>query len=45
MQLVLLSGLEAAGTWTKHSHCGDALNLYRRWLLDSFFLQAPQYSC
>lgn len=49
MQLVLLGGLEAAKhclIWdTKHSHCGDALNLYGCWLLDSFFLQAPQDSC
>lgn len=28
-----------------HSHCGDALDLYGCWLLDSFFLQASQDSC
>lgn len=30
---------------TEHSHCGDALDLYGCWLLDSFFLQASQDSC
>lgn len=30
---------------TEHSHCGDALDLYGCWLLNSFFLQASQDSC
>lgn len=34
-----------SGMGTEHSHCGDALDLYGCWLLDSFFLQASQDSC
>lgn len=38
-------GSNPSGMGTEHSHCGDALDLYGCWLLDSLFLQASQDSC